>query len=155
MRFIPESDAALQELEVTGDLGGLRDRVLHASGRVEALVPQCWGLSLSVVSANLTFTLVASKERVAALDAMQYLSGGPCVEAIRADRVVRTDELAGPLDESRWSAFARASAATGLRSTLSFPLHRGSAVVGGVNLYASAPGAFSGHEGELTSVLGG
>src|SRR3712207_8045296 len=53
------------------------------ASRVRALVPEVIGLSLNVVEDGVTLTLVASAEQLAALDAAQYLDGGPCVAADR------------------------------------------------------------------------
>jgi hypothetical protein len=58
------------------------------------------------------------------------------------------------MPERDWQIFASASAAAGVRSTLSFPLSLAGEVMGGVNLYASAEHAFVGHEGELAAVFG-
>lgn len=38
-------------------------------------------VSVTVAEVGLTFILVASAETAAALDAVQYLDGGPCVDA--------------------------------------------------------------------------
>ena len=77
------------------------------------IIPECVGLSLTLYDEDLTFTLVASSLPLAdAIDAMQYLDGGPCVQAVHDDahRVEAVDEL---LDEDRWALFAQASAAGG------------------------------------------
>jgi hypothetical protein len=155
MEFIPETAAALAALDETSDGSRLGDRLTQVSRRVRDVVPTCWGMSLSVVSEGLTFTLVTDDRTIAALDGVQYLQGGPCVDAVDEDRDVRLDDLTDPLDEQAWQGFAQSSAAAGVRSTLSFPLREGMRVIGGVNLYASSAGAFAGHEGELTGLLGG
>jgi ANTAR domain-containing protein len=56
--------------------------------------------------------------------------------------------------EDEWQLFASASAAAGVRSTLSFPLSLRGDVIGGVNLYASTQDAFIGHESQLAAVFG-
>jgi GAF domain-containing protein len=138
---IPPTAEALRELARQGQVElGVK---LHAMAqRVRALVPQLVGLSLGVVENGVTLTLVASEAQLAALDAVQYLDGGPCVAGVdRAESLeVNIDDL---LDEDRWQLYARACAAVGVASSLSLPITQGDRVVGGVNLYASTPDAFA------------
>jgi GAF domain-containing protein len=152
---IPESAAVLAALEAAGG-EELSDHVREVARLVRTVVPQCTGMSLSLLAERLTLTLVATDAQVAALDAVQYLEGGPCVDALAGDESLRTDDLSGPLDEEAWRVFATAGAATGVLSTLSFPIRDDEGrVLGGVNLYASAPQAFTGHESALAQMLGG
>jgi GAF domain-containing protein len=108
--------------------------------RAKEIAPELVALSVGIVADGLTFTLVAD-ERAAPVDAVQYLAGGPCVEAIAADEVVETSNEA-LLDEGRWQLYAQASAAAGIASSLSVPVLEDGTVVGGVNFYgaAEAPG---------------
>jgi GAF domain-containing protein len=122
---------------------------------VEDIVPTLVGLSLALVRDGLTFTLAATRERLALLDAVQYAVGGPCVDAALEDRTTLSGDTAeGLLDEHRWAEFARAGAAHGVLSTLSLPIHEHRRVVGGVNLYAATPNAFHGKEERVAAVLG-
>jgi hypothetical protein len=59
------------------------------------IVPACVGMSLADLKGGLTFTLVATDSEIAALDAIQYLDGGPCVEAVheKDERDVQNDEI--------------------------------------------------------------
>lgn len=50
---------------------------------------------------------------------------------------------------------SRATAATGIESTLSLPILQDGVVVAGINLYASTPDAFEGHHDELAEATGG
>ena len=59
-----------------------------------------------------------------------------------------------PLDEERWSLYARVGAAAGIASSLSMPIFRGGRRVGGVNLYASTADAFTGHHDDLALLMG-
>jgi GAF domain-containing protein len=155
MEPIPESAAVLAALQAAGGQE-LSDHVREVAGLVRTVVPQCTGMSLSLLADRLTLTLIATDAQIAALDAVQYLDGGPCVDAIAGDGPLRTDDLSARLDEEAWRVFATAGAATGVLSTLSFPIrdHEGR-VLGGVNLYASAAHAFTGHESTLAQMLGG
>jgi len=149
---IPPTREAIEKLERLGDTDV--EQILRRLGeRVVNEVPTCMGLSLTLVDDNVTLTLVASDPDTTQLDAMQYLDGGPCVEATRTDRLVEINE-ADLLDEERWSLFARASASQGVQSSLSMPLVDQGRVVGGVNLYASTRDAFHGHHDELARIVG-
>jgi GAF domain-containing protein len=149
---LPETEEALQEY-LEEDDSDLRDVLLELGRRAVGLVPSCVGLSLGLVRDGLTFTLVATSQEIAAMDAAQYLTGGPCVEASTGGGTLDL-EVQDLLDEGRWSAFAQTSAAHGVRSTLSLPILRDGQLVGGVNLYAAAPHAFHDQHDALASALG-
>jgi len=121
------------------------------AAQVVQVVPQCVGVSLASNRDGVSFTMVATSAEVAALDAVQYLAGGPCVAAVDLDEVVRYEPVTG---EERWRLFARATAAAGVASTLTLPLVVDDVVVGSVNLYAAAPDVFAGHHEELAAVFG-
>lgn len=152
MEPIPETDAALVELERYGDTD-LRKDLERLTFAAEEQVPGLVGVSLALVSEGLVLTYVASDDRVAALDGLQYVDGGPCVEAIELDRSLTTD-MENVLDESRWQIFAQASAAAGIRSTLSMPIRRDGVVTGGVNLYGAHSDTFRGRAEELGELFG-
>jgi GAF domain-containing protein len=120
--------------------------------RALEIVPDCVGLSLGSLRHGLTFTLAATSDEIAGLDAVQYLDGGPCVDAAQSRREVEVDEI---LDEEHWQMFAQASAAAGVRSSLTLPLLDGrGTVIGTVNLYASSPDAFESRVEQLAEALG-
>lgn len=149
---VPESEAVFKELAAWGD-DRLRQTVLSMGRRAKAIVPECVALSVAFVENGLAFTLVASDEIAADLDAVQYLDGGPCVAATEdAERIDLDVEVL--LDEGRWQMYAEASAAVGIASSLSMPILVADEVVGGVNLYASTPRAFDGHHEEVAEALG-
>lgn len=151
MEPLPETIQAFEKLDRVGfpDAEVALQRLAH---RALAEVPECVGLSLTLVDDGITLTMIASSLDVAQIDAMQYLDGGPCVEAVESRQTVQIGELE-PLDEERWSLFSRSSAASGVRSTLSLSVSDGETVVGGINLYASAPNAFEGHVDALASTF--
>jgi GAF domain-containing protein len=120
---------------------------------VQALVPECVGLSLALMDQGLTLTLVASTAEVASLDAVQYLDGGPCVDAAEQGTVISTTSE-DVLDEDTWQLYAQATAAAGIASSLSLPLIVGGETIGTVNLYASTADAFEDHVDELAAGLG-
>jgi len=149
----PETAQALAHLSVP-DETGLSEELARLSREVLGIVPECIGLSLAVVEDGLTFTLVASDAEIAQLDAVQYLAGGPAVEATRAGRLISAAHPDDLLDEGRWQLFARASAAHRVESTLSLPIGDEDNFVAAVNLYAASSDAFVGHHEELAEALG-
>jgi hypothetical protein len=150
---LPETNAALAEL-VSFDDPDVDSLLDDLGARARDIVPDLVGLSLSLTSEGLTFTLVSSGSAAAALDSAQYIDGGPCVEVAegRSDALEAT--MDDPLDEEQWGLFARVGAAAGVASSLSMPIYRSGTRVGGVNLYASTADAFKGHQDELALVMG-
>jgi GAF domain-containing protein len=152
MEPTPETLESLRELTRFGD-----DRVARVlwqiSSDVQRIVPEIVGISLSLVDEDLTFTMTASAGTAAELDGVQYLAGGPCEETLRtgAPHGYRAGDV---VDEERWQLFARATAASGIESTLSLPIVRDGTVVAGVNLYASTSDAFEGRHAELADACG-
>jgi GAF domain-containing protein len=149
---IPQTVEALRELARQGEVS-LGVELYAMARRVRAVVPELIGLSLGVVEDGVTLTLVASEDQLAALDAVQYLDGGPCVEGVDSAEVLDVP-IGDLLDEDRWHLYARACAATGVASSLSLPITAGDRVVGGVNLYASTADAFTGLHAEVADAVG-
>lgn len=142
----------MAELSVAADhdlLTELRDRALL----VRSFVPDCVGLSLASVEHGVTFTLVATSGEIAALDGVQYTFGGPCVGAAHTDEVLEYKRDGTALDERDWQEFARATAASGIASTLSLPILDGERVIGTVNLYAAFHDAFTGRHNALAVIF--
>lgn len=159
MRPVPETTAALAELG-TFDFQNqaLSVRLRQVGQDVAALVPECVGLSLTLRELEVTFTLVAGELDTAVLDAVQYLDGGPCVEAILSGTPVTTSD--DVLDEHRWRLFSAARATKGVASTLSLPIVDASGgaadglVIGGFNLYGATSTCFDEHHDQLARILG-
>lgn len=151
MRPLAETRQVLDALASTGDTkpSVLLERIGREAARI---VPECVGVSLGMLSSGLTFTLVATDDEIAAIDAMQYVDGGPCVDSAKDDTLIQIDDF-DVMDENRWALFARASAAAGIASTLSLPLHQCDEMVGSVNLYASTVNAFAGKHRVLAAAL--
>jgi len=150
---MPETREAMAEF-MTRD-GPEVDEVLADLGRrARQIVPEVVGLSLGLVRQGVTLTLIASNSGLGALDATQYLDGGPCVEVTEARRDVVEFATDDPLDEGRWLLFAQTSAAVGVASSLSLPIFGDGRVIGGINLYGSTADAFTGHHNELAGALG-
>jgi GAF domain-containing protein len=150
---IPETEEVLKELLTLGDTEAA-GALLQMGRSATEIVPECVGLSLGLLEDGLTFTLVASSDEIAALDAVQYLDGGPCVSAAHEAETIEADPT-DLTDEERWQLYARASAASGVRSSLTLPILRQGRVMGSVNLYAATADAFEGKHQALAAALGG
>lgn len=155
LELVPESREALAEIVKLE--GPELDEELLEMGRVaRSLVPGLVGLSLSVLREGVTFTLIAPNSVVAALDAAQYIDGGPCVDAVTEPGNVIETDIDDLLDEGRWTVFARSSSAAGVASSLSLSITDAEGrVTGGLNLYASTADAFTGVHEALAAALGG
>ncbi len=154
----PATSQSLDRLEQRG-YPELRRQLREHTQALARLVPTVAGLSVCKMVEHRLVTLVATTTEAQHLDAMQYLDGGPCATAVdRAEPVELDDiddEVGSPLSEQAWSLFARASAAVGVRASLSLPLLDDTGeVVGSVNIYASQPGAFAGVVAEVADLVG-
>lgn len=127
--------------------------VLQMGRRARRIVPELVGLSLGVLDDGLTFTLAATDDEVAAMDAVQYIDGGPCVAGAHDGETIEV-QMMELTDETRWRMFASASAAAGIASSLTLPIHLHGNIVGTINLYASTSDAFNGKHEDLADVLG-
>lgn len=76
--------------------------LLEALGRVTdialRLLPSCVGVSISVLVDGDPFTVTATSEAMATVDASQYLLDGPCVGGARSGEPVLVGDV---LDEGR------------------------------------------------------
>lgn len=151
MQPLPEVESAAEGLAaLTGELDVLQGlRVL--SDVALALVPSVVGVSLTVVLDGEPFTVTATSDDTADLDAAQYLDGGPCADAATEQAPRPVPDV---LDEERWRLYRVAAAARGVRSSLSLPLGGAAGPTpGAINLYASEPDAFAGREDLLAEVF--
>ncbi len=100
----------------------------------------CDAAGVSLAHDGLVSTVAATNAQVLEVDAAQYRRGdGPCLTALRDGEVVRVDDFTA---DRRWPSVAAEALAAGVRSVLSMPLDDGVQVVGALNMYAVAPGAF-------------
>ncbi len=150
MEPIPESLDVLRQLSVPAekDLVGVLQR---SASRVAEAIPDCVAVSIAYLEADLTFTLIATSDRLRAVDAAQYLEGGPCQAAALDGEVVDVEDV---LDEDRWQLFAQATAAYGVRSSLSLPLRKDGRLYGSINFYGGTTCCFMGRERELAVMFG-
>ncbi|CUR59808.1 hypothetical protein NOCA1190105 [metagenome] len=154
MEFIPETLEALDELDAYDDDADLHTQLTRVADRARDVAPGVVGVSVASRDHDVTFTLVATNDEIATLDAVQYLTSGPCVDAIDLGRGVATSPE-GLMNEATWREFAVASAASGVRSTLTFPVLRTGTVVATINLYGHAADTFVDKHHDLADVFGG
>jgi hypothetical protein len=156
MEPIPETAEILEDLgpfaAVDDPERELLEQLQERAEQVRAIAPDCIGMSVASSEYGVTFTLVASTEEIAALDGVQYLAGGPCVEAVKAERplgLIHEDLM----DEDAWQLFAHATAAAAVASTLTLPILEQAKVIGSVNLYGASRLAFAGHQEEIARIF--
>ena len=152
MAPIPETVQAVETLDPSGELD-LLAQLGQRADRAQEVVPELVGVSIARVDHGFTFTLVATAVEIAVLDTIQYLAGGPRVDAAHINHAVDFDND-DALDEDRWRLFAQATAAHAVRTTLTLPVMTDGHVVGTVNLYAAAQRAFCGYHDELAGIFG-
>lgn len=153
MEPLPETLEALDGLDAPVDATSLLGRLARLAAHAQDLVPELVGVSVCPFEQDLTFTFLASTEPAVVLDGVQYLTGGPCIDGAQ-DAEVHEYHDDDVLDEDRWRLFAQASAAHGVRSTLTLPVGDEGRVLGTVNLYAASTEAFTGHHEELATLFG-
>ena len=86
---------------------------------VTEVVPACLGLSIVRIDQRDSFTIAVSDETVAVLEGVQYLDGGPELDAASSQHwgEVSLGSLNG-----RWPLYTAASVRAGVRSTLTLPV---------------------------------
>jgi hypothetical protein len=104
---IPDTTEAVEEFGPFVHQGDLLQQLKAQAGPVRGLVPDCVGLSVATLADGVTFTVVASADEIAAIDAAQYLTSGPCVDAVKAEQPLEytQDEL---FDEQAWGCSPKA-----------------------------------------------
>jgi GAF domain-containing protein len=154
MELLPPTKEALDEYLNLAD-PDLEDSLLTMGDTAARIVPECVGMSLTLYDQDdITFTLVSPRLPMDDAPAVRRDGDVPAEEDGTPGRVADDRTEADLLDEERWAMFARASAASGVASTLSLPIVDEDRVVGGINLYASSADAFSGHHRDLADALG-
>jgi GAF domain-containing protein len=127
---------------------------LRAIARFAVLeVPGCVGLSITIYDdEGVPYTVLASDPQAQRIDAMQYLSDGPCVDTLDEGRPTDVPDI---LDERRWAEYARTAAAVGVRSSLSLPMLYENEIVGALNLYGGTPNTFDDSAHLLAELVSG
>ncbi len=95
--------------------------------------------------------LYASDAVVERIEALQFsLGGGQCFEAFNTGRPVVVPDLAAA-SGAAWPVFASHTVDEPIGAIFAFPLHRGAARVGAIDMYRRSPGWLS--LGELATAL--
>ena len=103
-------------------------------------VPGCASASVTVLHDGSPHTMSATDFRAVAVDEQQYDDDdGPCLSAMRHRQPVSVPDFAS---DSRWPAVTAQGRRVGIHSSLSMPLEGDSQVLGALNLYGEAAGAF-------------
>ncbi|WP_409329586.1 GAF and ANTAR domain-containing protein [Trujillonella humicola] len=148
------------------DLAGMMSRVARSlqeeHGDVESTLHTITSTAVGLVpgAGHCTVTYVTGRRSVEAraatgdlprlVDQTQNdLGEGPCLDSVWEQRTVRIDDMRA---EQRWPRFARAAAARGALSSLSFQLFVQGDTLGALNVYAETPHAF-GEESEDVGLL--
>lgn len=128
-------------------------RLQITAGELQALVPDCLGITVEWFETGMSFTVTASPGERAVLAALSHLSSD--VQAGSASPA--DDHPAAPphvLDEPAWRAAAQHAAATGVRHSITMPMLDGAEVLGAAHLYAASDNAFEDHHQQIADLLG-
>lgn len=107
------------------------------------IIPGCQAAGICVVHRGERIdTHAASDDLVREIDALQHeLSEGPCLDALREDHTVVSDDLA---TDSRWPQWGpRVVQQLGLASSVSYRLYSTDKDLGALNLYGAEVSAFT------------
>ncbi|WP_432511431.1 GAF and ANTAR domain-containing protein [Kineococcus sp. SYSU DK001] len=128
---------------------GVMQQVLDAA---VAMVDGAGGGSISLVRGRRRIWSAAVTDDVARrVDAAQEDAGqGPCLDAMTAEPVVRTDDLGA---DPRWPALAAPARQLGVRSVLCFHLFVHGNTLGGLNLLSREPAAFDAESEAVGSMI--
>jgi GAF domain-containing protein len=153
MEQLPETRAELDRLSaLLGEgmnVGAYLDDVATVA---VAVVPSCVGVSITVVVDGDPFTVTATSPAAIAMDAVQNVEHGPCVQAVETGEPIGVPDV---MDEERWQLFAFAAAAHRVRSSWSFPIRdQEGLVAGGMNLYSADADAFAGRDRVIAAAFG-
>lgn len=125
-------------LQAEADTGALLRRIVDAA---VFEVPGADHAAVSLITKHRVETEACTSEVAKAADAAQYrLGDGPCLQSLRNEITVRSDDLRS---EQRWPRFAAAAVDLGLRSNLSLQLFVEGDNLGALNLYAEKEDAFT------------
>jgi hypothetical protein len=169
---LQETRDAIDELDPMDADDDLLEQLVASSLRVRALVPDCVGMSVSMLVHRITLTLVATTEELAGhptTASRDLVSGRPSSTPRRGtgdDADPGTDPGSESIGEVAWRESAGTSAAPGVASTLMLPVLQGGrpggstvgsgagSVIGSVSLYGASSHCFDAHHDGLAEVLG-
>jgi GAF domain-containing protein len=126
------------------DLDAVLSRIAHLARRA---IPGGEEVSVTLVRAGTPHSVAVTGELARKLDEWQYeQERGPCLDASVSGDTLSIPDMAR---EDRWPGWAARAHDAGVLSSLSVGLPIQDAVVGTLNVYGAAPGAFDGEAMEL------
>lgn len=133
--------------DVLRDLAGIvlahesRERVLdRVTTAAKRGIRPADEVSMTLIEGDRAYTAAHTGALALDADELQYANGyGPCMDAARAGMVFNIPDMAV---EDRWPDYSPAAAAAGVGSSLSVPLPVQVELIGALNIYSRAPGAF-------------
>jgi GAF domain-containing protein len=132
---------------VLGEEDDFRILLRHVCLQVRHAVPGVGEASVTLVTGEVPHTASATSGVVSELDGEQYrLGDGPCLEAIRSGKIVRTS-IADAVEQ--WPGFARGAVEAGFGSFLAAPLVADAQFAGAVNCYGRQDDGFEEIEAQL------
>ena len=136
---------------LTLDYGSLEDMVRRVTDVAVKTLSGCDFAGVSLVNNGKVTTAAATADIVVDVDAVQYATQeGPCLQAIREDRVFLIASMEG---EERFPGWASRAHAAGIESSLSLPLKVKGETIGALNLYSGSIDGFSIDDQPLAEVL--
>ncbi|MFD4368512.1 GAF and ANTAR domain-containing protein [Rhodococcus sp. NPDC058521] len=139
--------AVARSLEAEPDVERTVTGIVHA---VADTIPAVDHAAVSMCAASKLRSVAATSELAAQVNAIEHkLGDGPCVDAVRFDRIYRIDLME---QETRWPRFAAAAHDLGIESMLGYRLFTSERTLGSLDLYAFEPNAFNA-DAELTGEL--
>lgn len=126
------------------------DRIANLAART---IDDCDAAGVTLYLDGRYVTAAHTDERTLAVDDGQYkLDEGPCLQAMRDQRVLRFD-----VDEAeeRWPEFVADARANDVRSFLAAPLMLRGESIGALNLYSSKPSGFTALDDVLIALFTG
>ena len=154
MEPIPETLQAFERARRPSWTRALLDQLRTTTDRARAVAPGLVGVSVASREEGITFTLVATAEEIAVLDAVQYVASGPCVDAMDLGHGIATSPD-GLLERGRGGRTSPGPAPRpAIHSTLTLPVVRRRRSVATVNLYGHAEDTFVDHHEALADIFG-
>jgi putative methionine-R-sulfoxide reductase with GAF domain len=121
------------------NIDAILEKAVDLAGEVVTPAAAC---GVTVRRGGQPFSAATSNPLAAQVDQLQYETGeGPCLQALRSGAVVQVDELSR---DERWDRYRPPAVAHGVVSSLSLPLIVDGESLGALNLYSTAPAAFTG-----------
>ncbi|PKH43527.1 GAF and ANTAR domain-containing protein [Nocardioides alpinus] len=141
--FRDELAAAAREMQDDDSPQQAMERAVMVATKI---IPGCEAAGVCVVYRGERIdTHATSDDSLRQIDALQHeLDEGPCLDALREDHTVVSDDLA---TDDRWPSWGpQVVERLGLHSSVSYRLYSNDKDLGALNLYGKEPSAFTGED---------